>query len=280
MSAPLPASVAVFGPGLLGGSILLALQERQPAIRRVAWARRPEALQPLGTAAHLATTDPLQAAREAELIILCTPIGTMPGLLRSILPALTTHHLVTDVGSVKGPVHEALAPLARDHCLWLGCHPMAGSDKSGFQHARRDLFHGAVTLLTPVKETPPAALDRLTAFWTALGSRIICLTPSEHDQAVAAISHLPHLLAAVLVNSIPDTAASCAGPGFRDVTRIAAGPSEMWTEILLQNRPSVLQALDRFLAETRAARQALEAGDATALRTLLDKACQLRRSLV
>lgn len=276
----LPASVTVFGPGLLGGSILLALRERHPAVRRVVWARREEALVPLRGLVDQATTEVREAARGAELLILCTPIGSMPGLVESMARAWEPDAVLTDVGSVKGPVDAAVAPLARGRVHWLGSHPMAGSDQSGFGAARADLFEGATTILTPTAETAAGALARLEAFWAALGCRTVCLSPGAHDQAVAAVSHLPHLLAAMLINAVPAGATACAGPGFRDVTRIAGGPAPMWREILLENRTAVLAALEAFQAETAAARRALEAGDGAALEALLDKACQSRRSLV
>lgn len=281
MSSPLPHSVAIFGPGLLGGSILLALRARHPTVRRIAWARRAEALDPLrGGIADLATTDPREAARGTGLVILCTPIGAMAGLLETILPVLQPETLVTDVGSVKGPVEAALAPRAAGRCQWLGSHPMAGSDKSGMAHARADLFQDATTILTPGPGTPEPTVERLAEFWSALGCRILQISPEAHDRHVAAVSHLPHLLAAVLLNAIPPAATACAGPGFRDVTRIAGGPPAMWTEILLENRQAVLSAMDAFEAEAAATRLALARGDAAALEALLHKACQSRRSLV
>jgi len=281
MTPLLPRSVAIFGPGLLGGSILLALRERHPSIRRIAWARRPEALDPLrGGPASLATTDAREAARGADLIILCTPIGAMPALFESILPELTPDTLVTDVGSVKTPVHTALSPKAAGRCQWLGSHPMAGSDKAGIENARPGLFQDATTILTPGPDTPDTTIERLAEFWIALGCTILQTSPETHDRHVAAVSHLPHLLAAVLINSIPPAALACAGPGFRDVTRIAGGPPAMWAEILLENRAALLTAMDAYEAEAAAIRLALARGNAAAIEALLHKACQSRRSLV
>lgn len=275
-------SVAIFGPGLLGASILLALRERHPQVRRTAWARRAEALPPLRDAglADAVTTDAAEAARNAALLVLCTPIGSMPELCRSLLPALGPDAIVTDVGSVKGPVDAALAPLLAGKARWLGSHPMAGSDKSGSAAARADLFQNAVTILTPTPATDPGTTAALTTFWEALGARVVTASPEEHDRHVGAVSHLPHLLAAVLVNAAHPASTRLAGPGFRDVTRIAGGPAPMWTEILLQNKAAVLAAMDAFSREAAAARAALEAGDAAAVEALLDKACHSRRSLV
>ncbi|MDX6767177.1 MAG: prephenate dehydrogenase/arogenate dehydrogenase family protein [Candidatus Methylacidiphilales bacterium] len=274
-------TVAIFGPGLLGGSILMALRAREPSTRLHTWARRPEALAPVREQqlADLADTDPVRVAAGADLVVLCTPVGAMPDLVRQILPAMDHATVLTDVGSVKAPVHLRLAPMTRDRCAWLGSHPMAGSEQSGLSAARASLFDGSLTILTPDDDTPARALTALRAFWESLGSRTITCSPQEHDRRVAAISHLPHLLAALLVHAADAGAREFAGPGFRDVTRIAAGPPEMWTEILLENRTAVLEALASLEASSRQARSALEAGDAATLTDLLHKACQVRRSL-
>lgn len=274
-------TVAIFGPGLLGGSLLLSLRKRQPATRLRVWARRPEALGPIRDKklADFSDTDPAAVAAGADLVVLCTPVGAMAGLVEKIIPSLSPQSIVTDVGSVKAPVHEAIAPLARNKFSWLGSHPMAGSEQSGLEAARENLFDGSLTILTPVSSTPETTVASLRSFWESVGSRTITCDPAEHDRRVAAISHLPHLLAAILVNAADADARAIAGPGFRDVTRIAAGPAGMWTEILLENKEAVLRALDALEAGSREARRALAEGNAAEITSLLHKACQARRSL-
>jgi prephenate dehydrogenase len=274
-------TIAIFGPGLLGGSLLMALRARQPQTRLQVWARRAESLEPIHQQglADVAGTDPEVIAQGADLIVLCTPVGAMSALAQSFPASLNPGTIVTDVGSVKASIHRQMAPLAEGRFLWLGSHPMAGSEQSGIQAARASLFEGSLTLLTPDASTHADAIPVLEEFWKSVGSRTIQCSPGEHDRRVALISHLPHLLAAILVNSADPEARSVAGPGFRDVTRIAAGPPAMWTEILLENKEAVLQALNHLEAGSLAARRALERGDPTEITTLLDKACQSRRSL-
>lgn len=274
-------TIAIFGPGLLGGSLLMALRARQPGVKLHAWARREESLaavRDLGLA-DVASTDPRTAAQGANLIVLCTPVGAMAGLVESFLPALQPSVVVTDVGSVKSCVHQQMAPLAAGRFRWLGSHPMAGSEQSGLAAARATLFEGSLTLLTPDAATPTDTVAFLENFWKSVGSRTMTCSPNEHDRRVAVISHLPHLLAAILVHDADPDAVAVAGPGFRDVTRIAAGPPDMWTEILFENKAAVLRAMDTLEAGCKEARRALEEGDADKMTTLLDKACQARRSL-
>jgi prephenate dehydrogenase len=167
------------------------------------------------------------------------PIEAMAGLVTECRDALKPDALVTDVGSVKGSVDAALAPLLRVRALWIGSHPMAGSEQSGFVAARPDLFEDAAVILTPTPDTRPQALARVEQFWKALGSRLYSMPPADHDLAVADISHVPHLLASLLVANANPKSLPLAGGGFRDTTRIAAGSAELWTEILWANREAL-----------------------------------------
>lgn len=247
--------IAVIGPGLLGGSVIRAVRARfndAPELR--AWGRREEPLRQLlaeGSAA-LASTDIGAVARDADLIVLCTTVGAMGDAVRAILQAgsLAPGCVVTDVGSVKGPVVAELEPLiASAGGRFIGSHPMAGSEQGGLANASADLFEGAACLITPTKKSDPAALESIDALWRSLGCRTHRLDPTAHDRAVAQISHLPHIVAAILTESILGTdpdAGKFAGGGFRDSTRIAGGSPDMWTEILLENRDAVRDALRQF----------------------------------
>lgn len=219
-----------------------------------AWGRRPEPVSILQTEgiAGIASTDLGEVVRGADLVILSTPVGVMGDRTREMIEAgaLAPGCIVTDVGSVKGPVVEELEPLvAAAGGAFVGSHPMAGSEKTGLGHASADLFEGAACLVTPTDATPDEAIDRVEAFWQWIGARTSRLTPAEHDRAVALVSHLPHLVAALLVESVlgqsPELGAF-AGGGFRDSTRIASGSPEMWTEILSENREAVREALAHF----------------------------------
>jgi prephenate dehydrogenase len=244
-------TVAILGPGLIGGSLALALAERGLARRLMIYARSPHALDEIrlaGVEAEL-TQNPSEAVREADVVILCVPIEAMAGLVNEFRDALKPDALVTDVGSVKGSVERDLAPLLEDRALWIGSHPMAGSERGGFAAARADLFESATVILTPTKQTAREAKRRAEKFWTALGAQLTELAPTEHDQMVAAVSHIPHLLAAALVNhAVEHGDLDLAAGGFRDTTRVASGSAGLWTEILLANRDAVAGQLN-FLVE-------------------------------
>lgn len=276
--------LAILGPGLLGGSIGLAARQRQVARRVVVWARRPEAAAAAvqSGAADEGTMDLAQVVADAALVVLAVPIGAMNQLAAQMKTALPRDCIVTDVGSVKYPVVTKLTHTLGGQARFVGSHPMAGSDQTGIEAARRDLFQGAVCILTPTGQTDPAALQEVHDFWGALGCTVRTVSPAQHDELVAGVSHLPHLVAAAVVNVVCREgvqALQFAGPGFRDFTRIAAGAPEMWTEIAVENRQEIGRSLDRLLEELGQVRTALENADAVELRALLKRAKQFRDEL-
>src|SRR5476649_1638074 len=235
-------TVAILGPGLIGGSLALALAERGLAKRLMIYARSPRALDEIRLASVDAelTGNPSEAVEEADVVVLCVPIEAMSGLVHEFRDALKPTALVTDVGSVKGSVVRDIEPLLEGRALWIGSHPMAGSERGGFAAARPDLFDGATVILTPTKQTPRDAQRRAEKFWTALGANLAVLSPEKHDQIVAAISHIPHLIAAALVNHAVNFGdLDLAAGGFRDTTRVASGSPDLWAEILLANGDAV-----------------------------------------
>lgn len=242
----------MLGPGLLGGSLLLALRERLPGVNLRAWARRQEAAGELARRglAEVASTELEVLLPGADFIVLCTPVETMAMQAQ----ALVQHQglvkpgcVVTDVGSVKATVVTALEDvLARSAFQFVGSHPMAGSEKAGLEAARASLFEKAACLITPTLFTSGEALASVKAFWERLGCRVLEMTPEEHDRKVARISHLPHVMAALIaLASLREdpSAVACAGNGFRDTTRVASGDPGLWTGILLENRGEVLNAV-------------------------------------
>jgi prephenate dehydrogenase len=249
-------AVAILGPGLLGGSLALALRERGAA-RVALWARRSEAVQEARArgCADAVSSDLAEIVRKADCVVLATPIGAMAGLARAAAPHLKPGALVTDVGSVKAPVVRELGRIFAGRARFIGSHPMAGSEQSGLDAARADLFQDAVCIVTPVADSAPGATDEATRLWTSVGASVRILGPAEHDAFVAWISHLPHLLAATLVEAVgrgcPGAFDFC-GPGFRDTTRVASGPPGMWTEILGTNREAVRAAVDGLIEKLRA----------------------------
>jgi prephenate dehydrogenase len=247
--------LAILGPGLLGGSI--ALTARLHGNYRVAmWARRAEAVVAIDQRgiADRASTDVQSVVADADLVVLCTPIGAMPDLARQIAEAIPAAAIVTDVGSVKAPVCAELAEIFRSRGRFVGSHPMAGSEQTGLDAARDDLFRNAVSIVTPTPDSDVEAVTMVKDFWISLGARVLELAPEEHDEIVALVSHLPHLLAATLINLIVSEnprALDFCGPGFRDTTRVASGPPEMWAEILGTNHTAVRRAAEAMIEKLR-----------------------------
>jgi len=276
--------LSILGPGLLGGSIGLAARQRKVAKRVSMWARRPDAADQayqLG-AADEATHDLAKVVADAELVVLATPIGAMQGLVEQMLPSLPADCVVTDVGSVKYPIVTALSHTLAGKARFVGSHPMAGSEQSGIEAARRELFDNAVCIVTPREDTDKAALQLVHDFWKVLGCTVKTLDPVKHDEVVARISHLPHVVAAAVVNVVCNDGShplNFVGPGFKDFSRIAGGPFEMWTEICLENRQEIGRALDSLIEELGKVRAAMENADAVELRTMLKRAKHFRDEL-
>jgi prephenate dehydrogenase len=275
-----PSKISILAPGLIGGSVALASSHFYPKSKIAVWSRRSESLPSLRSAlpkAEIGTEPALIQA--SDLVILAAPPAALPELVRSILPYLSPSTLVTDVSSVKESVENKLAPLLQGKARWIGSHPMAGSEDSGFRAARTGLFQNAPVILTPTSSTPASTLADATSFWQTLGARVLPMTPKSHDEQVARISHLPHLISAALVLAAGKKALPLAGPGYRDTTRIAAGPSKLWTEILLENRNELLTVLKDFRATVEGLAADLEKGDARRLEKILDEAAKIRRTL-
>jgi len=251
--------IAILGPGLLGGSIAVKLRQLG-GCRVSVWARRAEAVEEVIAAecADTATSDLAEAVGEAGLVVLCVPVGAMGELARAILPSIQPGTIVTDVGSVKGRVLAELGAIFRGRGRFVGSHPMAGSEQTGLKAARADLFDRATCIVTPDENTDAAALGEVTAFWQQLGCRVVALRAAEHDVCVALVSHLPHLVAATLINTVAaknSHAFEVVGPGFRDSSRVASGPPAMWTEILTENSRAVDEAINALIAKLTDFRQ-------------------------
>jgi prephenate dehydrogenase len=262
------------------------LRERSPGTSLTAWARRPEAVEELRREpglVDLASTVVDEAIEGADCLVLAMPTGHMASVVEQMgsFPA-GLQVLVTDVGSVKAPVVREIGPLVRERGgVFIGSHPMAGSEKKGLAHADGGLFQGAAVVLTP-EEDGSALLPRLETLWTLLGGVVTSLSPERHDELVAGISHLPHLVAAALARSVlawEPGAVKLSGGGFRDTTRVAGGPEEMWADILNDNREAVSRRLSAYLAELQGWKEALDALDRDRLRDLLCEARHLRATL-
>jgi prephenate dehydrogenase len=275
--------ITILGPGLLGTSLALALKEQGLTKRVHTWSRRAETrTQAIAADWCDAVFEEAGAAcRESDLVVICTPVDTIVPILKEVASSLKAGALVTDVGSTKSQIcREALGAL-EDRSVFIGSHPMAGSEQTGMAHARSNLFKGACSIITPLDDCPEAEIARLRRLWEALGMEVVSCSPEQHDEIVAHISHLPHLLASSLCSYLSGKEAGwkhLAGGGLRDTTRVAAGDPALWKQILEQNREEVLQAIDGFDSELQALKCALLNNDSLKLAALLERGRKYRQN--
>ncbi len=263
----------------------MALKARALAANVTGFVRRAESIDECRNARAVddATVDLASAVRDADLIVLCTPISRMRPLSKAMLPYLKKGAVITDVGSVKGELVQDLETIfASANAFFVGSHPMAGSEKTGVGSARPDLFEDAVCVITPTTRSQKPAVNKVARLWKSVGGKVIQLDPEAHDQSVSRSSHLPHVVAATLANLVLDPKAPkaqailCAN-GFRDTTRIASGSPEMWRDIALGNQRHIRQALTSFIRELERLNRAIGKGDAKYIENFLISA-QARRA--
>jgi cyclohexadieny/prephenate dehydrogenase len=246
------AQLTILAPGLLGGSVARAARSRGVAQRIVLWARRPEARQKLREQSWCdAVADtPEEAARGASIVVVASPVDRIVPLVQQIAPVLGAGAVVTDVGSVKGEIARlGHVALAGSTARFIGAHPMAGSEKTGWEHSTATLFERRTCFVTPLPDSDPRAVDTAVGFWRELGGDVVTVHPDQHDEIVAHISHLPQVVASALCGFLAtrDPAwRNYAGGGLRDTTRIAGSDPQIWRSILEQNRDEVLRALRDF----------------------------------
>ncbi len=250
----MPAQLTILAPGLLGGSVARAARARGAAGRIVLWARRPEARLALREQpwCDAVADSPAAAVHGAQLVVIAAPVDRIIPLVQQIAPHLAPGTLVTDVGSVKGEIarlgHAALGA----HAHFIGSHPMAGSEKTGWEHASPDLFLHRTCFVTPLADSRESAVASLVQFWRDLGGEPVTVSPDQHDEIVAHISHLPQVLASALCALLARKNPAWrnhAGGGLRDTTRIAASDPQLWRTILEQNRDELLRALQQYQDE-------------------------------
>jgi prephenate dehydrogenase len=274
-------SVAIVGVGLIGGSIGLALRQRAVADVVIGIGRRQASLRTARRVGAVTNTtvDLAKGVAEAELVVVCTPVGRIVEDVRHAAESSPEGTLITDAGSAKQAIVAALDGQLARGCRFLGGHPLAGSEKAGAIHARADLFEGRIAVLTPTRNTRAEDYDALDHFWSALGSVVVQMSPEEHDRALAVVSHLPHLAAAAVAAILPEGYFRLASTGLLDTTRIASSEPSLWTQIFRQNRENVLAALGQYEKQLAALRGAVENGDEPALKQLLAVAKKNRDAL-
>ena len=258
----MPESIAILAPGLLGGSVAMAARHYGAAQRITLWARRPEVRLKLREQpwCDAVADTPEAAVREATLVLVCAPVDQIVPLIRQVAPALKSGAIVTDVGSVKGEICRLGTAALDGRAHFVGSHPMAGSQQTGWENGRADLFAGRTAFVTPLPETDANAAERVAAFWAALESEVATLEPDIHDEIVAHISHLPQVIASTLCASLAKRDVrwrNFAGGGLRDTTRIAGSDPKLWKTILEQNRDEILRALRAYQDELHGMERAL-----------------------
>lgn len=279
--------VAILGTGLIGGSLGLAIKSRPQPPHVAGYNRRPEtsSLAVEVGAIDTPASSPEDAVAGADLVFIATPVGAILETLERVAPALAPGAIVSDVGSTKAGIVQAAEEMVGERLHFIGGHPMAGSEREGVMNASATLFKNAYYLLTPTSNTDMEAFGRLHSLLSEVGATVLAVDPQSHDRAVAAISHVPHIVSAALVNLAGaaskenDTGLRIAAGGFRDMTRIAAGNASMWADICMTNFSAILEELDGFQQQLDRVANAIRYGDREALTQALDDARRLRGRL-
>lgn len=273
-------TIAIVGVGLIGGSLAAAVKQRRLAARVIGVGRNLPRLQSAERAGLIdeCAVDLAAAAADSDLIVFCTPVDKIVEGLREAAPHCRPGTLLTDGGSTKESICAAAASFP-DGVHFVGAHPLAGSEKQGFEHANAELYSGRVCVITPHASSDPAAVSRVSDFWRQVGSTVIEMSPHEHDCILAETSHIPHFVASALAATLRDENRPFTSSGFRDTTRIAAGDEHLWAAIFQGNKSAVLAGLDRFEAQLRALRTALEQDDTATLTEQLHSAREKREAL-
>jgi prephenate dehydrogenase len=277
--------LAIVGLGLLGGSVAKAARAESMAREIVGIGRNPASLKPalVEGAVDNVTTDLREGLTGADMVVLATPVATLERQMPAVWEAAPPKALITDVGSTKAAIVRGAESLsARKPLDFVGSHPMAGSNLSGFAVSRADLFRGATVILTPTDRTAPDAVKRVTEFWEAVGGRVVTMDSATHDRAVAAVSHLPHLVADALVDAVfrmDPQFFEVAARGFKDTTRIAASSPEVWREIFEENREALVEAVASFRAALGDLESVLRSGDRVRIEGELERIRKIRAAL-
>lgn len=240
---------AIIGVGLIGGSLGLAIKERGLAEVVTGVGRRKSSIRRAFACGAIdeATTDPLRGTKGADLVVIATPVSSIPAIAHLISMNLTEGALLTDVGSTKGQIVTEIEKCLPKKVFFVGSHPLAGSEKRGVDFAVKDLFNDSMVVITKTKKTDKKALKTIGEFWKAVGaSRVVVKSPAQHDRIVAQISHLPHIVATALIRAVTSQSLEFASTGFKDTTRIAASDPDIWKDICMANKREILKFLDSY----------------------------------
>ena len=279
---------AIIGLGLLGGSVGLAVKEFLPGVTTTGFDVDPGVRVRAGLRGLVGEVcnSAAEAVQDADLVIFCVPVGTIPDAAAQIKDSLPAQAIISDVGSSKQTVGEALRAALPDHTI-IPAHPVAGTERSGPEAGFATLFQHRWCILTPEADTPPQALEDVRQFWEGIGARIEIMEAAHHDLVLAVTSHIPHLIAYTIVGTASDLeevtrseVIKYSAGGFRDFTRIAASDPTMWRDVFLHNRGAVLEMLGRFTEDLTAMQRAIRSGDGDALFDLFSRTRDIRNSII
>ncbi|MDQ0505885.1 prephenate/arogenate dehydrogenase family protein [Xanthobacter agilis] len=289
MSVPRVKRLAVIGAGLIGSSLARAVREKHLAETLVVADRDPAVrrrVMELGFADEVPATA-AEAARDADMVIACVPVGASRAIAAEVGPELKPGAILSDVGSVKGAVLEAMAPHVPAHAHLVPAHPVAGTEFSGPDAGFASLFENRWCIVTPPEGADPEAVEKLATLWRGMGANVEFMSAQHHDLVLAITSHVPHLIAYNIVGTaaeLEETLASevikFSAGGFRDFTRIASSDPTMWRDVFLYNRDAVLEMLGRFTEDLTALQRAIRYGDGDTLFAHFTRTRAIRRSII
>jgi prephenate dehydrogenase len=273
--------ITIVGVGLMGGSLGMAIKKHSLAREVIGLSHRQNALTEAlkNQAIDVALMDVKKAISNADLVVLAAPVESIIKLFTTINPYLKRGCIVTDLGSAKAKIVEKGEKILSAPSFFVGSHPLTGSEKKGVENARVDLFEGTTCIMTPTDKTNQIAKQKVKHFWTKLGMEVKFLTPDEHDETLAYVSHLPHLLAYGLMESVPTKYFEYASQGLKDTTRVAASSPQMWNDICMANSKNILNALDHCVELLAHFRKAIVSGDQKSLLSHFNKAQENRSQL-
>ncbi len=274
--------ITVIGLGLLGGSACLTILRSLPSVKVTGYAHRPATRRKaknLAVATEIAD-DITKSVSQADMVILATPICTFEKIFSTIAGVLPRGSIVTDLGSTKIMPHRWANKVLPETVHYVGSHPIAGSEQRGIEFARDDLFDQAICILTTTKKTNRQAVLTLKRFWSDLGCRVKYMKPTEHDRILANVSHLPHVTAAALINANKGEELKFAGKGFIDTSRIASGPANIWTDVLLTNTGNINRGINKIIEELSKLKRAIKNGDKKQIEKLLEAARAKRAAMI
>jgi prephenate dehydrogenase len=274
--------LSIIGLGLLGSSVSLAVLRSFARVNVIGYSHRPSTrnkARKLAVSSDIVDSLKSSVAR-ADLVILATPILTFERIFSEISDSLPDGCIVTDVGSTKMLPHRWATKNLPKGVHYIGSHPITGSEQRGIEFARDDLFEGAICILTTTKKTDPQALQTLKSFWSKLGCSVKLMTPKVHDRIFANVSHLPHIAAAALINANNKEELKFAGKGFIDTSRIASGPANIWSDVLLTNVNNTTKGIEKFIVELVKIKKAIKKENKQKIEQLLEKARTKRAILI